>query len=286
MVESELPETGLFPQSVGERLRIMRETAGLDLNDVGTKTRIPLRHLEAIERGDYAALPSPTYALGFTRSYARAVGGDEAALIVQLREDLGREDPMAHGNLPYEPADPTRVPSRLLAWTAAALALILAVGYWTWRSNYWGPDAITPVPSETPAVPPPVVATTNGTPAPAAAPAAPATGEVVLTATAPVWLRIYDASKTKLFEKEMTVGERYTVPANANNPMILTGRPDGLKVTVGGREVAPLGTVEKSIKDVGVSAAALAARPPAPVPMVPLVPTPAATGPLPPTPVQ
>ena len=91
---------------------------------------------------------------------------------------------------------------------------------------------------------------------------APVTGEVVLTATAPVWLRVYDASKTKLFEKEMTVGERYAVPANANNPMILTGRPDGLKVTVGGREVAPLGTAEKSIKDVGISAAALAARPP------------------------
>jgi cytoskeleton protein RodZ len=278
MVESELPEAGLFPQSVGERLRIMRETAGLDLNDVGTRTRIPLRHLEAIERGDYASLPSPTYALGFTRSYARAVGGDEAALIVQLREDLGRSDPMARGELPYEPADPARVPSRLLAWTAAALALILAVGYWTWRSNYWGPDAITPVPSEVPA-PPPVVASTTAPQTPVAA--TPATGEVVLTATAPVWLRIYDGSKTKLFEKEMAVGERYTVPANANNPMILTGRPDGLKVTVGGREVAPLGTAEKSIKDVGISAAALAARPPAlaPTPLSPLMPAPAGPAP-------
>jgi cytoskeleton protein RodZ len=268
MVESELPEPGLFPQSVGERLRILREAAGLDLNDIGTRTRIPLRHLEAIERGDYAALPSPTYALGFTRSYARAVGTEEAPLISQLREDLGREDPMAQ-TMPYEPADPARVPSRLLAWTAAALFLVVAVGYWTWRSNYWGPDAVTPMPSETPATPPPVVATTGGTPAPAAVPPAPATGEVVLTATAPVWLRIYDASKTKLFEKEMAVGERYVVPANASNPMILTGRPDGLKVTVGGTEVPPLGTAEKSIKDVGVSAAALAARPPVAAPLVP-----------------
>jgi cytoskeleton protein RodZ len=280
MVESELPEPGLFPQSVGERLRILREAAGLDLNDIGTKTRIPLRHLEAIERGDYAALPSPTYALGFTRSYARAVNGEEASLITQLREDLGREDPMARGELPYEPVDPTRVPSRLLAWTAAALFLIVAVGYWTWRSNYWGPDAVTPVPSETPA-PPPVVATTNGAPAAATPPPAPATGEVVLTATAPVWLRIYDASKTKLFEKEMAVGERYVVPANANNPMILTGRPDGLKVTVGGQDVAPLGTAEKSIKDVGVSAAALAARPPVAAPLAPT-----AAAPLPPAATQ
>jgi cytoskeleton protein RodZ len=259
MVDAELPEPGLFPQNVGERLRVMREAAGLDLNDVGTKTRIPLRHLEAIERGDYKSLPSPTYALGFTRSYARAVGADDAPLIAQLREELGREDPMMRGDLPYEPTDPARVPGRLLAWTAAALALILAIGYWTWRSNYWGPDAVTPVPSETPA-PPPVVAATNVPQQVAPSVAPPVTGEVVLTATAPVWLRIYDASKTKLFEKEMAVGERYVVPNNANNPMILTGRPDGLKVTVGGRDVAPLGTAEKSIKDVGVSAAALAAR--------------------------
>jgi cytoskeleton protein RodZ len=280
MVESELPEAGLFPQSVGERLRILREAAGLDLNDIGTKTRIPLRHLEAIERGDYAALPSPTYALGFTRSYARAVGAEEAPLISQLREDLGREDPMAQ-TMPYEPTDPARVPSRLLAWTAAALFLVVAVGYWTWRSNYWGPDAVTPVPNETPAAPPPIVATTNGTSTPAAAPQAPLTGEVVLTATAPVWLRIYDASKTKLFEKEMAAGERYVVPANANNPMILTGRPDGLKVTVGGVDVAPLGTAEKSIKDVGVSAAALAARPPVAAALAPT-----ATTPLPPAATQ
>lgn len=264
MVEAELPEPGLFPQSVGERLRVLREAAGLDLSDIGTKTRIPLRHLEAIERSDYAALPSPTYAVGFARSYARAVGTDDAPLITQLRDELGRKDPAARGDLPYEPTDPARVPSRLLAWTAAVLALLLAIGYWTWRSNYWGPDAVTPIPSEVPTAPTDVKPTDALPDLPdAAAPSAgaPVTGEVVLTATAPVWLRIYDASQAKLFEKEMAIGERYVVPSDANNPMILTGRPDGLKVTVGGREVAPLGTAERAIRDVGISAAALAARP-------------------------
>lgn len=260
MAEVEVPEPGLFPQNVGERLRILREAARLDLNDVGTKTRIPLRHLEAIERGDYGALPSPTYALGFTRSFARAVGGDEPALIAQLRQEMGREDPAVRGMLPYEPVDPSRVPSRLLAWTALAILVALAIGYWTWRSQYWGPDVVTPVPSEVPAAAPAVTATTAEPPVQVPVAAAP-TGEVVLTATAPAWVRIYDAARTKLFEKEMATGERYVVPANANAPMILTGRPDVLRLTVGGREVAPLGTAEKAIKDVGISAAALASRP-------------------------
>ena len=254
MGDSREPEPGLFPQSVGERLRVLREAERLDLNDIGTRTRIPVRHLEAIERGDYAALPSPTYALGFTRSYARAVGGDEAALVSKLREELGRDDPALRGQLPYDLTDPARVPSRLLAWTAAGLALLLAVGYGVWRSQYYG-DSVPPAASVTTAAPPVT------TPAPQTPP--PASSEVVLTAIAPVWLRIYDSSKTKLLEKEMAVGERYIVPPNANNPMILTGRPDVLRVTVNGAEVAPLGTAERSIRDVGISAAALKARPPA-----------------------
>jgi cytoskeleton protein RodZ len=273
MDEGEVPEAGLFPQSVGERLRIMRESAKLDLTDIATRTRIPLRHLEAIERGDYAELPSQTYALGFTRSYARALGADEVPLISNLRDELGREDPTTRGHMPYEPVDPSRVPSRLLAWTAAAIALLLAVGYGVWRTQYYGTDTEVAAPSDLPAPPPDVTptVTTNATPAPAA----PATGDVVLTATAPVWLKIYDGSRTRLFEKEMAAGESYTVPANAVNPQILTGRPDALKVTVGGREVAPLGPPEKTIKDVGISAVALAARPPvaaatpAPAPAVP-----------------
>ena len=288
MVETEVPEAGLFPQSVGERLRVMREAAGLDLNDIGTKTRIPLRHLEAIERGEYASLPSPTYALGFTRSYARAVGGDEASLITQLRQDMGREDPAARGDMPYEPADPSRVPSRLLAWTAALLAVAFAIGYWTWRSNYWGPDAVATTAIDAPTDASPAVGA-----APVAAPvvAAPTSGAVVLTATAPVWLRIYDANKKKLFEKEMAVGEAYTVPADATNPMILTGRPDALKVTVGGTNVAPLGVADKSINDVGVSAAALAARPvvatqTAATTSPGSAPSPALLAPLPPRPAQ
>jgi cytoskeleton protein RodZ len=274
MVEGEDPESGLFPQSVGERLRVMRESAKLDLNDIATRTRIPLRHLQAIERGEYAALPSPTYAMGFTRSYARALDADDAPLIAKLREELGRDDPALRGQLPYEPVDPSRVPSRLLAWTAAGLAVLLAIGYGLWRTQYYGDDYVTPVPSEVASTPPPPVTATT---TPTATQPAPPTGDVVLTATAPVWLRIYDAKKVKLLEKEMAVGESYTVPATADNPQILTGRPDGLKVTVGGREVAPLGTAEKAIKDVGISAAALAARAPAPVmpgaaPAVPVTP--------------
>jgi cytoskeleton protein RodZ len=260
MVDADLHETETLPVRVGERLRTAREAAGYDLNDVGTRTRIPVRHLEAIERSDYAALPSSTYALGFTKSFARAVGLDESAIATALRTELGRVEPGARDVASYDLVDPARVPSRLLAWTAAAIALILAIGYGMWRSELFGPRGDTPVAEQT--VTPPAPAPD----APAAVPAAPpvAEGPVVLTAKSAVWLRITDAAKKRLYDGELAIGQSFTVPADANDPRILTGRPDALKVTIGGVEVAPLGPPEKTIADVPVTAAALKARPPAP----------------------
>jgi cytoskeleton protein RodZ len=263
MVDGEAPEKGLFPVSVGEQLRIAREAAKLDLNDISTRTRIPLRHLTAIENGEYAELPSQTYAIGFAKSYARAIGLDEVVLGNELRTELGRSQPGTRDADIYEPADPSRVPSRLLAWTAAMLALIIVIGYGVWRGGYFdAADVVvsSPVPAQTEAV---------ASAAPVAKPAATVgPGQVVLTATTPVWLRITDGSKTALFQKEMAVGEAYQLPLTATDPKILTGRPDALKVTIDGREVAPLGGPKTTVRNLGISAAALNARTPAASPSV------------------
>jgi cytoskeletal protein RodZ len=255
VTESGAEASGLFPSSVGERLRAGRIAAGLDLTDIATKTRVPMRHLEAIERSDYASLPSPTYAIGFSRQYARAVGLDEVELARDLRAELGRAPLEANEAMPYEPLDPSRVPSRLLAWTTAGIAAVLLIGYFVWKSMAFG-DVTAPVGETTQ---PPVVATVPAVAPPAAPPAV--TGEVVLTATAPVWVRVYDRADKVLFEKEMAVGESWPVPAGADMPMIRTGRADALKVTINGKEVAPIGPAERTVRDVVLTAAALTARP-------------------------
>jgi transcriptional regulator with XRE-family HTH domain len=246
-------EGGLFPQTVGERLRATRIAAGLDLNDIAAKTRVPMRHLEAIERGDYSALPSMTYAIGFARSFARAIGADETAIARDLRVELGRTPVEDSTYIPYEPVDPARVPSRLLAWTAAALAVVLLVGYLVWRADWLGGDAAPIPPAPVEAAPAPVAS-----PPVAAAPSP--TGQVVLTATAPVWLRIYDKADKVLLQKEMAAGETFNVPLDADTPMIRTGRPEVLKVTIDGQEVPALGPPEMMIRDVGIDAKTLTAR--------------------------
>ncbi len=274
MVDSELDEGGLFPMRVGERLRAARETAVLNLDDIGSRTRVPLRHLEAIERNDYSALPSTTYAVGFVKAYARALNLDEHAYAHDLRDELGRSQPGAPEASVYEPADPSRVPARFLAWTALAVAVLFAVGYFAWRAQYFGEAAPAPTEVATPEVVTP--APTAATPTPTAAPAPSASGQVVLTATAAVWLKISDSGKKTLFMKEMAPGERFEVPRDVADPRILTGRPDALRVTIDGKDVATLGPPQRTIANVPISAAALAARPPAVPPAMPPVATPPA----------
>jgi cytoskeleton protein RodZ len=249
--------------NTGELLRRAREQKNLTLDDIAKKTRIPHRHLASIESGDFEALPGRTYAIGFAKSFARTVGLSDASIGSQIRAEMeeqghGAFQPEMSG---YAPANPSSIPPRYLAWTAAGIAALVLAGYLVWRTLILNPSEITEVAQSEatasqelvsgPANPQSIE---NGTPSPSSQ------GTVVLTATETVWMKIYDAEGKRLFENEMAAGDTFTVPADADNPQILTGRPDALTVTIDGQVVPQLGTAERTIKDVGVSAAALLAR--------------------------
>lgn len=243
----------LFPEKVGEKLRDARLAQGMELSDVAARTRVPLRHLQAIEASDYSGLPTPTYAIGFVKAYARAVGADEVALAKELRQETSDTFAAREVYESYDPTDPVREPPSGIVWAGAAIALLLvgALALWYGTDLFRGGTAIAPEPA----------VTATPTPAPTPSPTASLTGgQVTLTATQPVWLRIYDATGARLFEKEMAVGDRYDVPRDANNPMINLGRPEAVQVTINGSNVPPLGEAGRAIKDVPVSAEALRAR--------------------------
>ncbi len=274
MVDNQDAATALFPERVGDRLRAARLAAGIDLSDVATKTRVPLRHLQAIESGDYAALPGSTYCVGFVKAFARVVGIDEESATNDLRAEL-RElnlDQRAE-RIEYQVADATRLPSKTLAWVATAVALLVLIGFGVWRNSLVSdPDPVTQIAAmpnddatvEAPGADDLTPLGTTLSPSPEAPlPPVNTAGQVVLTATSPVWMRVYDAADKVLFEKEMVSGERFIVPPDANNPQIRTGRADLISVTVDGKSVATLGPAQRTVKDVGISAAALAARTPA-----------------------
>ncbi len=60
--------------SIGARLREAREEKGLSLEELGSKLRLRTAILDALERGDFDALPEPVYTTAYLRNYAQAVG--------------------------------------------------------------------------------------------------------------------------------------------------------------------------------------------------------------------
>lgn len=256
--------------SAGQQLRAARAAQDLTLEHIASKTRIPLRHLEAIEAGDFASLPARTYAVGFARSYAKAVALDQHAIVNQVRSELGVEgsgDRYANTEA-LEPGDPARVPSRgLVLFSIAAIVLLLVGGFAFYRTFFApgsGPGSILPAEQAArEAAGAQAAADTPGTAKPAVDPK----GDVVFTALEDqVWVRFYDGSGNRLMEKELAKGETYTVPADANNPQIVTGRPYALGITIGGKPVPKLSESAVTVADIPVSAEALLARNDAPVP--------------------
>ena len=95
-VEAEAP-------TVGERLKAAREKQKMNLEDIAAQTRIPQRHLEALERSDWDSLPAPTYTTGFAKSYASAVGLDRTDIGDQLRAEMGGQRFTANTLESFEP---------------------------------------------------------------------------------------------------------------------------------------------------------------------------------------
>src|SRR5712671_7305683 len=63
--------------SIGEKLRLARETRGMALREISEQTRISMRYLEAIESDDYRRLPGGIFNRSFIRAYAKFIGYDE-----------------------------------------------------------------------------------------------------------------------------------------------------------------------------------------------------------------
>lgn len=248
--------------SVGGQLRAAREAQGLSVGDIAERTRIPSRHIAAIESDDHQGLPAATYSSGFVKTYARLLGLDGQILAQQFRAELSHSTPRATYQEVYQPADPARTPSRGIVWVSLLAAAVLVLGFLYWRGmRSEDPVAIASAPPA--AAPAPASAPVQAQPAAApAAPAAPAAtnGPAVLTADSPVWLRITDAGGAKLFEGMLDTGKSFTVPDSATDPRLLTGRPNALKVTVGSTVIPQLGPPEQRVRDVSLKPAALLDR--------------------------
>ena len=253
--------------TAGERLRAAREAKGLSLEDIAAQTRIPRRHLESLEIGDWERLPAPTYTSGFAKSYASAVGLDRTEIYEQLRGEMGGMRPATTTSEVFEPADPARTMPKWLVFgaIAAVLLLVLVMTWLNERSIQESDDTASENAAPIAAAPDPTAPSPT---APATAPAA--QGPVVITANEQVWLQVKDGGTT-LKAGLLEAGQSFEVPATATAPVLTTGKPEALRISVGTASAPPVGPPATTVRNVSLLAADLM-RGPAAGPSAPAAP--------------
>jgi cytoskeleton protein RodZ len=267
-----MPDVPSRPLTVGALLAEARAATGRELADLARETRVPLRHLMAIEADDHESLPALPYALGFIKTFARTVGLNPEAVGAQFRAET-RLMPHVPSPPSLEPMDEARLPSRGMALAGVAV-LILVIG----GLGLYGSGMLDPAPAPAPVSTPAPAAVTDAQPAaPAAsgmlnaAPAAsaglaapaviPTSGAVVLTAREDVWVKIYSrATGRRAFQGLMVAGSIYNVPEDGGPLTLRAGRAGVIDVMVAGVKLPPLGGPVDTIDGVVLTAPALAAR--------------------------
>lgn len=130
---------------LGEFLRAERQARGISLQQIATDTRISMKMLQAIEDGDSEQLPAPVLIKGFLRAYAKRIGLDPEAVIVEyqdLIEEVGaRQEAMEKFHQRLHPKSSKKKFFALFV----ALGLLASLTFLWYRSSYVGRQPKKPV---------------------------------------------------------------------------------------------------------------------------------------------
>lgn len=84
-------------KEIGEYLRQVRTEKNISLNDIQEATKIRKHYLEAIENGDFEAIPGEVYRKGFLVNYANAIGLDGQEILARYNQ---AKQPKIEPNIP------------------------------------------------------------------------------------------------------------------------------------------------------------------------------------------
>ncbi len=71
-----------------DELRWERERRQVSIEKISEETKVATRHLQALEAGEYSALPGGVFRKGIVRSYLTAIGLDEATWIERFEASV------------------------------------------------------------------------------------------------------------------------------------------------------------------------------------------------------
>ena len=113
--------------TLGAGLRAMREASGRSLIEYSVQTRVHTRLLRALEEGDFSALPSRVFSIGYVRAYANALGLDEQSCVERFKRESPDSSVPLQAPIGIAFEDVRRYSPRLIG---GVIAIALAVVAW------------------------------------------------------------------------------------------------------------------------------------------------------------
>jgi transcriptional regulator with XRE-family HTH domain len=249
--------------SFGEELRREREIRGISLKEIADATKISKRFLEAIERNDHTTLPAPVFTRGFVREYARYVGLAAEDMVNRYNFAAANDDriekPPQVEKYPQTPVRdisprPPRkrgippVYARIDRNVFFAVLIAAALGAVAWWAVQYR-RAEQEIAAENLAVVPTTTSAAIATPV---APPKPAEDDSKLHLAVEVldnaWV-ILEADGKTVLNAEMTRGDKRTFEATEAFRFRTIGNAAGLRLTLNGALVPPLGEDGEVVKN-------------------------------------
>jgi cytoskeletal protein RodZ len=205
--------------ALGKLLRQSRERRGMSLEQIASETKIPLRHLQALERDDLSVVPEGLYRRAKIRAYARAVHLDQESL-AKLEHAMHAAEPPPVAL--EEPSLPTTAFRKSVLVTLAAIGAALVLGLVTRGREDRVPEAVQSNGAVDPESPPQPTAAVDE--------AQRTTPENELTPDAPV------ATVGPLPQPAAvsTAADTEPLVAQPLTELLITSEPGGARVTVDG----------------------------------------------------
>lgn len=251
--------------SVGEILRRTRMHYDQTLEDIERALHIRSMQLEAIETGNYSALPGKVYVIGFIRSYSEYLGLDGEKMVALYKKQSGiKTGPTKTVHSPVLASD-TKLPQFWQVGVSIAAILVIMIVWWSLPGG--DRSAVTEIPpvqtqAQIPAMPPTVAeppqdsmppqpatvenaADTNPAPVSETAATEPAATDesekgVILNIKENSWVEIRGQDGKSIVSRVLQAGDRYYVPDRPDLTISL-GNSGGVELEVQGKKLKPLG---------------------------------------------